>query len=82
MPFVSFLACKVKVARAPLNVKEIEGTFHSFYSEDHCICPIDSFAFLTVENCSKQQKEACSQSDKIGRLKYNQQLLKQTLAQV
>ena len=34
------------------------------------------------KNLFKAQKKKRSQSDKIGRLKYNQQLLKQTLAEV
>ena len=29
MPFVSFLACRVKVTRTSLSVKETEGMFHS-----------------------------------------------------
>jgi len=35
-----------------------------------------------TENPVQNQKKKRSQSDKIGRLKYNQQLLKQTLAEV
>jgi hypothetical protein len=35
-----------------------------------------------TENLVQNQKKKRSQSDKIGRLKYNQQLLKQTLAEV
>jgi hypothetical protein len=35
-----------------------------------------------TENPAQNQKKKRSQSDKIGRLKYNQQLLKQTLAEV
>ena len=35
-----------------------------------------------VQNTEKSAKKARSQSDKVGRLKYNQQLLKQTLAEV
>jgi hypothetical protein len=35
-----------------------------------------------TENSVQTQKKKRSQSDKIGRLKYNQQLLKQTLAEV
>src|SRR3989304_3102661 len=36
----------------------------------------------TAENAVQNAKKKRSQSDKIGRLKYNQQLLKQTLAEV
>jgi hypothetical protein len=36
----------------------------------------------TAENPVQKPKKKRSQSDKIGRLKYNQQLLKQTLAEV
>ena len=35
-----------------------------------------------LKNLFKTHKKKRSQSDKIGRLKYNQQLLKQTLAEV
>ena len=37
---------------------------------------------VTTEKPVQNQKKKCTQSDKIGRLKYNQQLLKQTLAEV
>jgi hypothetical protein len=40
---------------------------------------------FSMENCEKpvqNEKKKRSQSDKIGRLKYNQQLLKQTLSEV
>jgi hypothetical protein len=40
-----------------------------------------SIALMTVETVQNNKKKR-SQSDKIGRLKYNQQLLKQTLAEV
>jgi len=36
----------------------------------------------TSEKPVQHQKKKRSQSDKIGRLKYNQQLLKQTLAEI
>jgi hypothetical protein len=41
------------VARARLNIREIEGMFHNFYCENSCICLACSFAFLAVETCSK-----------------------------
>src|SRR3989337_2882898 len=40
------------------------------------------FGMEDVENPVQNMKKKRSQSDKIGRLKYNQQLLKQTLAEV
>jgi hypothetical protein len=40
------------------------------------------FDMEETENSAQNQKKKRSQSDKIGRLKYNQQLLKQTLAEV
>jgi hypothetical protein len=40
------------------------------------------FSMETNENPVQSTKRKRSQSDKIGRLKYNQQLLKQTLAEV
>ena len=40
------------------------------------------FRMETSENTVQNTKKKRSQSDKVGRLKYNQQLLKQTLAEV
>ena len=40
------------------------------------------FEMEDVEKPVQNQRKKCSQSDKIGRLKYNQQLLKQTLSEV
>jgi hypothetical protein len=42
----------------------------------------EHFRMETAEKLVQNTKKKRSQSDKIGRLKYNQQLLKQTLAQI
>jgi hypothetical protein len=42
----------------------------------------EHFKMETTENPVQNTKKKRSQSDKIGRLKYNQQLLKQTLSEI